>query len=609
MLGFVVATSPGDANPLFAGFAAGMARALGTDTNLRIDTVDGLPPSLAIRLVRERDGLLDHQVGAASRNDVHVVAYGLPDHGDQTALPQTILAAYEKDGLDGLATIFGCFGAVIVDGKRSEVIALGDGVGQRAVRYARRNGGLLISSHDLLLAAAGVAPNPAEAAVLSLIQLGWSFGDTSLLADAVTVSPEQAAIFDAAHDVRIALHPAHQRALDRRNRGEAVETLRHEIFDGVCDFVRSKHAPGHPLDVELTAGFDSRAVISLAAGVAHDDARPFTDGPSDAQDTRVAAAVSKALGLPHVGGKTQPNTPESRLWTVAHLACTTNGQASALVGMTAAAKPLAERDESLAGDGGETFRGYYYPKLGRGVRDPFDSAKLASLMLGKFRLGDGLLSDAQRQTLLAHMEQRIARLAPLCRQHSDALDLMYLMERTGVWNQKLQRNSLAAKRFMVFGARGPTFSFLALPDLRGRQSHLHERLFRRFASQTLWIPLNGETIPYLLAGGPIRRRLSHLVTFAAKVLWKLRDKLGYSGRGDTGRGDLEEVRARNFREHLERDWAPLFGAQSVARAAIGDAALDPILAEARAGRKPGYEVAAYLVVMESFYAAARAAQG
>ena len=607
MLGFVVAVSPNDAEQLFAPFAAGVERALGADTNLKIDTIGGLPPTLAIRLVRERDGLLDHQVGTASAGQLHVVVYGLPDHGDQSALPQSILTAYQSGALGGLATVFGCYGAVIIDGDRKEVIVLGDGVGQRSVRYARLGEALLISSHDLLLAAAGVPPIPAEAAVLSVIQLGWSFGDTSPLADVVTVGPEQAVIFDAAHDARIVLHPAHQRALDRRARGESVQALRDEIFDGVCDFVRSKHVAGRPLDVELTAGFDSRAIVSLAAGIAHDDARAFTDGPADSQDTRIAAAVSKALGLPHVGGRTQPNTPESRLWTVAHLACVTNGQASALVGMTAAAKPIAERDDSLAGDGGETFRGYYYPKLGRGVSAPFDQAKLAALMLGKFRLGDGLLSEAQRAVLLAHMEKRIARLAPLCSQHSDALDLMYLLERTGVWNQKLQRSSLAARRFMVFGARGPTFSFLALPGLRGRKSHLHERLFRRFAPATLWIPLNGETIPYLLAGGPVRRGLSHLVTLSAKALWKVRDKMGHVGRGDTGRGDLEEVRARNFRQHLERDWGKLFGAQSVSRATIGDSALDHILDEARAGRKPGYEVAAYLVVMESFFAAARAA--
>lgn len=609
MLGFVLSVSQRDAEDVFAPFIEGMRRALAPDTNLKIDAVKGLPPTLAVRLVRERDGLLDHQVGVASCGDVHVVTYGLPDQGDQAALPQTILAAYQGGGLEGLATIFGCFGAVIVDGPRGEVLALGDGVGQRSVRYARQGGALLISSHDLFLAAAGVAPLPDETAVLSIIQLGWSFGDVSLLADATTVGPEQVAIFDAAHNVRNVLHPAHRRAVDRRARAEPTASLRQEIFDGICDFVRSKHTAGKPLDVELTAGFDSRAVVSLAAGLAHGDARAFTDGPSEAQDTRVAAAVAKALGLPHVGGQTQPNTAESRLWTVEHLACTTNGQASALIAMTAGAKPLSERDESLAGDGGETFRGYYYPKLGRGGRAPFDSTNLASLMLSKFRLGDGLLTDAQRHLLLTHMEQRIARLAPLCRQHSDALDLMYLMERTGVWNQKLQRTSMAARRFMVFGARGPTFSFLALPDMRGRQALLHEKLFRRFAPQTLWIPLNGETLPFLLAGGPIRRKVSHFLTLAAKVMWKLRDKMGYSGRGDTGRGDLEEVRARNFRDHLDRDWGALFGPKSVSRTMIGDAALDRLLAEARAGRKPGYEIAAYLVVLETFYAAARAAHG
>ena len=572
--------------------------------NHRLVDLDDVPGNVEAGLVLEANGILDDHLGTASDDQRFVICYGEID--DRVGRPASrILAAYRDKGIDGLASVHGCFGAVIVDRASGNTIVLGDGLGQRSLRHCWLDGRLLVATHDVFLIAAGVAVKPAAVPLSSVLCFGWSFGNESLIDGIETVGSEQLVVIAADRTVVRRTHPAHDQAAARRAAGVDVAAVRETIVQELANYVRVNRRAGAPLDVELSAGFDSRAVISLAHHAAHDDVRAFTDGPSESQDARVARRVASALDVAHRGGGTSHNTAASRLAYVQELALATSGQATALVAMTSADRTLADTPDSLGGDGGEVFRGYYYPKVGRGDQAAFDVEKLADFVLGKFSIGARLLDPAQAAAIRSAVQVRLRRLAPHCERMADGYDLVYLIERTGTWNQKLRRLTGSDRRRNPFYSRAATYAFFTLPGSRARISRIHETVMSRLAPEALWIPLNGETIPALMAGGPVFRAVSRATTLAAKVMWKVRDKLGKAGRAGTGHGDLEEVRIRKLIDHIDGDWAAILGTESVTRALIGDDAMNGLLAAARSRQRWGCEVIANVVIAETFFATAR----
>jgi hypothetical protein len=570
----------------------------------RVLEVGEAPDSVDACLVLEASDILDDHLGTAADDQQFVVCYGEVD--DRAGSPAArLLAAYRDHGMAGLGTLAGCFGAVIVDRASGNTLLVGDGLGQRNLRYGRLDGRLLIATHDIFLVAAGMSADPARVPLASVLRFGWSFGDESLIEGIETVGSEQLVVIAPDGTVVRRSHPAHEQAAARRAAGVDVDAVRETIVGALADYVRVNRRIGTPLEVELSAGFDSRAVISLAHHAAREDVRAFTDGPPASQDARVARKVAAALRIAHRAGGTNHNTRASRLAYVHELALATSGQGTALVAMTSSDRSLAEAPDSLGGDGGEVFRGYYYPRFGRGERAKFDVAKLTDFVLGKFTVGARLLDLAQEAAVRSAVEARLRRFAPHCDLMADGYDLLYLIERTGTWNQKLRRLTAADRRRNPFYSRAATYAFLALPGARARIARIHETVMRRLAPEALWIPLNGETIPALAAGGPVARAASRTITLAAKVMWKVRDKLGRAGRAGTGQGDLEDVRIRKLIDHIDGDWGSLLGPESVTRALIGDEAMNGLVAAARSGQRWGCEVVANVVIAETFFAAAK----
>ncbi len=576
--------------------------------NRRLIEVAGAPDGVEACLVLEADGILDDHLGVASDDRRFVVCYGEVDDRSGSAAERLLAACRDKD-IAGIGSVHGCFGAAIVDRATGNIIVVGDGLGQRNLRYGWLDGRLVIATHDIFLVAAGMPVRPAMVPLASVLRFGWSFGDESLIDGIETVASEQLVLIAPDRTVALRSHPAHAQAAARRTAGADVVAVRETIVQELANYVRANRRVGTPLEVELSAGFDSRAVISLAHHAAREDVRAFTDGPPASQDARVARKVAAALGIPHRAGGTAHNTAASRLAYVQDLALATSGQGTALVAMTSADRSLADASDSLAGDGGEVFRGYYYPKVGRGERAPFDVEKLTDFVLGKFTVGARLLDPGQEAAIRSAVEARLRRLAPHCDLMADGFDLLYLIERTGTWNQKLRRLTAADRRRNPFYSRAATYAFFTLPGARARIARIHEAVMSRLAPEALWIPLNGETIPALMAGGTVSQAASRAITLAAKLMWKVRDKLGKAGRAGTGQGDLEDVRIRKLIDHVEGDWGSLFGTESVTRALIGDEAMNGLLAAARSGQRWGCEVIANVVIVETFFASAKCVAG
>jgi len=557
-------------------------------------------PAIGAVLIRESGGAFDAFVSAASREGRLVLAYGEADRPAGMPLAALLAERSVRDPVDA-ASVAGCFGAAFVAGEARDIHLVGDGLGQRCLRYTWLGDTVAASPHDLPLVAAGVGVHPRPLALAGLVRFGWSFGGASLLADVETVAAEEV------HHLRrgggeVLLHPSHRDAA--RRLASDVAATRSAILDDLIAYTRANHTPGTPLEVELSAGFDSRAVLTIALAAAPGDVETFTDGPPRSQDVRVAARLASVFGLPHRAGGTRGSTPSERLETIDTLAIATNGQATAMPTMTNKGASEDTGKQSLGGDGAEVFRGYYYPKAGNAAAAAYDPAAMAAFAMRKFSIGQPYLPEALEGELAAYVTERATRWSPLCRTNADGFDLLYLIERTGTWNQKLRR--MHSRRGNPFYARSATYALLSLPGIRGRHARIHEALFHTHPLRARLIPLNGETVPALISGGAVPRALGRAGTLAAKVWWKLADRI-VRGRAGTGSGDLEEMRSERFRAHLRNDWLPLFeSAESVFRLTVGGEQAHTVLRRAAEGDRRAAEVLATMVVAERFFRIVRA---
>lgn len=556
----------------------------------------GRPDMAALLAMGDAEAGLATRIGEAQNDGWTAVAYGELDHPRSGGLAQALI----ESGPDGLADVYGCFGGLLVDRSSGAVHLVGDGHGQRCMAHARVDGTWLASPHDLALVAAGVPPELSLTSFGALLRMGWSFGGHSLIEGVHSLRPEQIATF---RDGRVTtrLHPGFDRARELRAAGQEVRAVRDSAMDDLVAYVRDFHRPGVPLQVELSAGFDSRAVLAVALEAARPDVETFTDGPPTSQDVRVAAWVAKAVGVFHRPGGVRTADYARRVQVFDGIAASTNGQATAMPLMTNALVDLSEAPDTLGGDGAEVFRGVYYPRLLRESR--FDAAKIADAVMDKFTVGRELVPQELDRRIHDRVRARFEAMADICTLESDAWDFVHLLERTGVWNQKLRR--VPSRRSNPFYSRRATWSFLTLPGVRGHVCGVHEHLLQRYAPSTTWIPFNGETIPALLLRGELVRKFSDAMTLAAKAGWKIAGRF-VEGRAGTGRGDLEEIRSQNFREHLDREWRDLLVERgSVLRETIGIAGAQSLVDRASGGDMKAADVLASVVVTERFFRMAR----
>lgn len=541
-------------------------------------------------------------VDLATGNAGLVVAYGEADDPRGGGLARQLHERCEREGVEYAAMLPGCYGAAIYRSADRSLTLVSDGLAQRSLRSASLGDMILVSPHDLALVAAGVPVEPQPVSIASMFRFGWSFGGESLIRGIDVVPAEQIRLFGPDRQARSLPHPNYVQAQVQRRDDADAGLIGDRIIDSMVGYLRANHEAGERIAVELSAGFDSRAVLALALAAYREDVQTFTDGPRRSQDVRVATRVAAAVGVDHRGGGVRTSTAEERLQAVAALASATNGQATVMPVMSGSFidRPAAE---SLGGDGGEFLRGDYYPRLGTEEARAVSLDHLTQYVMDKFRLGAPWLGSESDGCLRELVARRLRSLAPYCRRNSDAYDLIYLLERAGIWNQKLRR--MSSRRLSPFFSRAATFEFLTLPGVRGRAAIVHRVSMARHLDRARWIPLNGETLPVLLSGGTFARRIARLSTLAAKAMWKVLDRFGL-GRGGTGVNDLEQARNEVFSQHLADGWFALLEADdSVCRSTLGAGPVDALLEAVRGGNYAAAQVVATLVVVETFFEQAR----
>jgi hypothetical protein len=530
---------------------------------------------------------------------------------DPTGCARAVRAAYESGGIDSVSSLDGCFAAAIYDKSSGDLVLAQDGVGQRSLRYMVVNGITVTSPHDLPLVATGIVPiEPDLTTAASIAALGWSVGDASLLTRISSCAPGQIRTILPQGDVRIDPHPYHAVARVALDDDQAIKAQREQLITQLRNHIPATVGDADEVKIELSAGFDSRAVLGAAVStLGRERLAGFSDGDQRSLDVRVAGQVASKTGIRFSGNIPADAGDDARFAYVTGLAIDTNGQANALVGMT----DFIPRDldaplPSLCGDGGEIFRGYYYPKIGHQVVGNADPHELAQTLLKKSRAAELPWQERHEESLATRIKQRTTFIAHLAEKQVDALDLLYLLERFAVWNQKLRRNRHQRLRSGPFFSRAAIRTFLSLPAPRGQVAGVHETLVKRFAPETLSILVNREFHVGLLTGNRLQRLLGKAVVYHRKIVRKLQKKLSrfaFSRNGATN--DLEAVRAERFVELLKgRAGELLCGPAGLGTALFGETAMRTMVDRAISGDRRDVQTLGALVTAELWLDTARA---
>jgi asparagine synthetase B (glutamine-hydrolysing) len=522
--------------------------------------------------------------------------YGEIDDG-QDNFAHRIAQIYQSGGIGSLAEIDGCYGMVLYDRMSKEVWLGGDAVGQRCLHYVLQDDLLLVSPHDIVLAATALVPayvDPISFASIGLF--GWSVGGASLLGAIRAVPPGGLVALRGDSPPRLLPHPLFVACDQRRGSVAEIRQIRERIIEAAQDYL-ARHLGHLPqILVELTGGFDSRAALAAATSVVdRDRLSSFSDGAPNSMDVRIGRKVAERIGIAHRGGLPPENSAEERRRYIEVMALETNGDANALLAMT---NRIGLTPPRLCGDGGEIFRGYYYRFLEAEDRQPAIDAMIASVFWKKFnRLMIGMHPEVDRG-IHNRVADRAAWLAGLALSQSDGLDLLYILERFAVWNQKVRRMTQALDRASPYYSRAAIRHFLTLPAPRGKQAQLHELLIQRHIPQTLSIPINDMYRLNLLLGNAFQRRLGKaLILPERRIKGRIARHLPKSLSGP----DLDQLRSQRLRHLFADKWAELIVAdESGSMAAFTRPAAEKLLADARANEPAAVQAVGALITAEVF---------
>lgn len=441
-----------------------------------------------------------------------VVAFG--DVWPDRSAAQAILSAWQAGGASQVRELEGCFSAAILDRANREVVLLSDVAGQRTLRYYANQETLIASPHDIALVASGLLRVQFDlASAASIISLGWSLGDKSLLAGVETCHPAEYIRWSDGCPRKVAAPILdHEQRIDRRDLW-AISRTRESVIEITRKQLQALISQREEITFELSAGVDSRTVLSLLLSVAEPSQtlKPICDGQTNSTDVRVARRLAKIYGLALTSREGIPPTPEEFIEQCDLLAFATNGGANSNHFFL---KPQAgfdsDRSFRLHGYAGELFRGYFYPQAPWFSRSPLSPAEVFSILSKKSRIDDlPWQAPELANAVLARLEGTLERYSAISADGYDILDLYNLYEAYAVRGAARQRITWRA-------AWGPFFSrqairlLFTLPSPACDYLQFHNQCLRRFTPRAYWIRVNGRKLQPIEYINPLARLLKSI---------------------------------------------------------------------------------------------------
>lgn len=438
--------------------------------------------------------------------------------------------AFVAEGPEGTTDLAGIFSALIVERRERRMHVLTSVPGCRALHYEIDGSTLILSPLDagiVALSRSEVAFD--NASLATMVACGWPLGGATALKGVRECQPHERLIWEPPGlCVRDHNPLTGRRRVDDRdttNISKKVDEVIDELRAGVrrrLDCYRDS-----PILVPLTAGIDSRAVLSLFCSVVEDRTRlrTYTRGESG-QDVRVARRLARHFDLPHETRSIQPSISATFLSNAKFAALATNGIANA---DTAIGPPVSTPSSPPApvGSGGEVFRGFYYNYMRRQLYHLPGPQRVISALASSplarvhtLRFADHSLCAAPMQRL----EEAIHALEKLSTDPFDLADLFYIFERLGRWGSSIWRRSLSQSFAPFLNGRAMAAAF-QLPSPIGSHAIVSTIIARYAPRRAFWTPVNGAELLALDGNGVLRYSARELLRGTAKVVRRSRQRL------------------------------------------------------------------------------------
>ena len=262
--------------------------------------LDGEPMQLAG--VHRSDDTLNHGYERARR--VGVVVYGAPHVPGlhEPAQPTDVLEAYSAGGVEALLVFDGAFVIVIVDETRGELIIVNDRLATHTVAYIADNDSFTFGPEaKAVLRAASREPLLDTTGALEFLSIGYPIGQRTLFRDVARMPPAailRVSLFDASFTETTAWDLAFREDRALQNEPAAVDALYETLQVAVT---RATKALEGRYDLLLTGGYDSRALLALAAASGRLPQRAIAWGVDDtipASDPFIARRLASQYRVP-----------------------------------------------------------------------------------------------------------------------------------------------------------------------------------------------------------------------------------------------------------------------------------------------------------------------
>ena len=361
----------------------------------------------------------------------------------------------------------------------------------------------------------------------SILSFDWSLSGESLIKGIRSCHPNEYMVWSNSR-----LEQIKKPLLDLTQRLDARDSTSYNnhidlIIEKMQSYVRNACDGTSVVDVDLTAGIDSRAIFGIILSVLDaSQIRIHTAGADQSLDVRVARQIARSYSI--IASNFMPNTPKISSFSdyCSLLALTMNGDTNSKRAVSDFPKICPDDPPHFKGLGGEIYRGHYYP-TSRGRLAT--SSRLATLSLPEVI---SALTDKfpriyrlpwQSEDMAESMERKLQTIvyaySDMSKAGSDLLDLFYLYERLGRWGALDMRQTWAEKRISPFNHPGVVKLAFQLPAPLGSSCDLHKAIIKRFLPEIYHLPINRKDFLFLLSNSRLRR-LGRFIIHGAEYIYR-----------------------------------------------------------------------------------------
>jgi hypothetical protein len=384
---------------------------------------------------------------------------------------------------------------VIVDLKENRTYIVSDLIGRRSLRYFVHNRAVLISNHDVPIVATGLYRLEYNLnAVSSIICTDWSLQGESLLKNIKVPQSNEYIVLS-----QTGVQHVNKPVLDLRERLDPEDIL--SISDHVDRMTDNLVAATSALckndlvQMDLTAGLDSRAVLGIVLAIAQpSQIKAYVRGGNACLDVRVAERIGKKYKFECESCLPTSPEPDTFLAHATLLAFFTNGDTDSKRAVQPLPKPEHHDRLYLKGMGGEIYRGYYYGARSAKALNQLSPADAASIMNRKFsRMGVLPWAAAELpNSVRAKINSTIQAYYDLGARGADLLDLFYVYERLGRWASLDPRGTWFERQHSPFAIPELVVMGFKLPQPIGSGALLHRKIIERYLPGLYYWPINGK---------------------------------------------------------------------------------------------------------------------